>query len=458
VATEEQLWGESFDRELSAEQLFSIQSDVASQVAVALQATLSADEVGRIGLVPTDNLEAYDAYLKGLEYYHKPGQLEKNLVPSRRKFKQAIELDPTFALAYAGLARAAADHYWLGSGGRDALHETRRAAEQALAISPDLSEGHLALGTYYYMTLDYDAALKELNIAEEGLPGNSDLLLWKAFMLRRRGMWDQALRDMKRALALNPRDAEANAEIGFTLLNMRRYEEADVYYCDALDLAPDYPVAKIYSSMLPLLRDGSAASAQVAADGIESVAEVQWKYVHGWQAMISVGDFERAARMATATDRVSGQWHDYPQSLLLGWTYQLEGREADAAEQFAVAVRILEDDVTARPKDARLHTSLGIAYAGLGRFEEAIRAGRRGAELMPIARDTFVGTWLLHDLGWIYVMAGELDAAVDAFDSILEIPSVWSIELLLADPRTNPLRDHEGFQGLVNKYSRSANV
>jgi Flp pilus assembly protein TadD len=160
--------------------------------------------------------------------------------------------------------------------------------------------------------------------------------------------------------------------------------------------------------------------------------------------------------MATAIDRVTGQWHDYPQSLLLGWTYQLEGREAEAAEQFSAAVRILEDDASARPEDARLHTSLGIAYAGLGRFDEAIRSGRRGVELMPIARDTFTGTWLMQDLGWIYVMSGELDAAVDAFNSILEIPSVWSIELLLADPRMNPLRNHAGFQALVDKYSRSA--
>ena len=454
VASETQLWTESFDRELSAEQLFSIQSDVAGQVAVALHATLSADERGRIERVPTDNFEAYDAYLKGMDYYHMPGQLEENLIPSQQLFKQAIELDPRFALAYAGLSRASADHHWLGSGGLDALHQTRRAAEQALEIDPGLSEAHLAMGTYFYMTRDYDAALEQLNIAEKGLPGNSDLLLWKSFIVRRRGNWDQALSDMKRALALNPRNAEACMEVAFTLLNMRRYDEADVYFDTSLDLAPGYPSAKIYSSLLPLLRDGSAASAQLAADGIAGVANVQWKYVHGWQAMLAIGDFERAERMATSIDRISAQWHDYPQSVLLGWTYRLEGREADAAEQFEIAVRILEDDVSARPEDARLHTSLGIAYAGLGRSEDAVRRGRRGVELMPISRDTFVGTWQLQDLAWIYVMTGDYDAAVEAFNAILEIPSVWSIEMLLADPRTNSLRDFPGFQALVDKHSR----
>jgi TolB-like protein/Flp pilus assembly protein TadD len=452
VASEELLWSESFDRKLSAEQLFSIQSDVAGEVAVALQATLSADERGRIDLVPTDNLEAYDAYLKGLEYYHRMGQLEEDFIPARRMFKRATELDPTFALAYAALSRAAGDHHWFGSGGPDALYEARRAAERAVEIAPDLSEAHMALGTYFYMKRDYDAALEQLSIAEQGLPGDSELIRWKAFIMRRRGMWDQALNDLKRVLALDPRDADTAMEVGFTLLNQRRYEEADRFFADSLDLAPDYPAATVFRSLLPLLRDGSAASAVEAADGIESVAGVEWRYAHGWQAMLSVGDYERAARMATAIDRVTGQWHDYPQSLLLGWTYRLEGREAEAAEQFSAAVKILEDDASARPEDARLHTSLGIAYAGLGRFDEAIRSGRRGVELMPIARDTFTGTWLMQDLGWIYVMAGELDLAIDAFNRILEIPSMWSIELLLADPRTNPLRDHEGFRALVDDH------
>ena len=119
-------------------------------------------------------------------------------------------------------------------------------------------------------------------------------------------------------------------------------------------------------------------------------------------------------------------------------------------------MEILEADIAARPDDARLYASLGIVYAGLGRYDEAIRSGRRGVELMPIPKDAFVGSFLLHELGWIYIMAGEYDAAVDVFDRILGMPSIWSIELLLSDPRIDPLREHEAFQALVDKYSRSA--
>jgi len=455
VASDTHLWTESFDRKLSAEQIFSIQSDVAGQVAIALQVSLSADERRRIDHLPTTILEAYDAYLKGLEYFHKPGQLEQNLIAARGMFERATELDPMFALAYAGLSRAARDHHWLSSGGLDALHEARRAAERAVEIAPDLSEAHLALGTYYYIMRDYDEALEQLSIAEQGLPGNSELIRWKAFIERRRGMWEEALRGLQRARLLDPRDADASMEIAFTLLNLRRYDEADPYFREALDLAPDYPGAQVYYSLLPLLRDGSAASAQAAADGIKDVAPWAGKYVHGWQAMLSIRDFERARKFVSIPERITGQWHDYPRSLLIGWTYLIEGRAAEADEQFREAAEVLEPDVAERPADARLHTSLGIAYAGLGRFEDAIRAGLRGVELMPIAKDTFVGSWLLHDLGWIYIMAGELDAAVEAFDRVLSIPSVLSIELLLADPRIDPLRDHEGFLALVEKHRRA---
>ncbi len=456
VANEKQLWTESFDKKLSAEELFSIQSDVAGQVAVALQAELSVDEQLRIDSLPTTNLEAYDAYNQAREFYHKPGQLEKNLRPSRVLFERAIELDPDFAEAYAGLSLVAGDHYWLGSGGREALHKALASAERALQIDPDLPEAHLAMGMYHYMTRDYDSALEQLDIAERGLPGDSELIKTKAFIMRRLGKWDEALDGLERALAVDPRDAETLLELGFTLLNLRHYEDSAGYFEDALALAPDYAAAKIYGSLVPLLRDGSAASAQSAADGIMGVEDVQWKWVHGWQALLAVGNFERAARTATAHDRFSGQWYDYPRSVLLGWTYYLEGRESEAALQFRDAVDILEDDVSARPDEARLYTSLGIAYAGLGRFADAVRAGEKGVELMPIARDTFVGTWLMQDLAWIYVMAGELDKAVDALDRILEIPSVWSIELLLADPRADPLRDHEGFRALVAEHESNA--
>jgi tetratricopeptide (TPR) repeat protein len=142
---------------------------------------------------------------------------------------------------------------------------------------------------------------------------------------------------------------------------------------------------------------------------------------------------------------------------LVGWTRQLQGRTEDAMDQFAEAAGILEADLLRDPDNARLHSSVALTYAGLERKEEALREGRRSVELLPLEKDVFVGAWLLQDLAWVYTMTGESDAAVETFDRVLSVPSVWSIEALLLDPRIEPLRDHAGFIELVERHARKTN-
>ena len=456
AAGDENLWAESYDRELTVEGIFSIQSDIAERIAAALEATLSPDEKRRIGELPTADLEAYDLYLRGTEYLNRPGQIEGNLLQSREMFERAVARDPTFALAYAGLSRAARDHHWLGGGGHEALEKAVAAAERAVELAPDLPEAHLALATCLYVRREYDAALEELRIAEQGLPADAQLIRSKAYIVRRLGRWEEALRELERARALDPRDPEATLEVGITLLTLRRYDEAETYFDRALALAPEYPNARIYGALAPVLRDGSLEAARDAARKIEAAAPVPWKYVNGWQALLFTRDYDQAVDFVSAAGRVSGQFHDYPSPLLVGWTYLLQGRSEDAARELEAARTVLEADVRARPGDARLRSALGLAYAGLGRGEDALREGRRAVELMPIEKDAFVGAWQLQDLAWIYVMTGEPEAAVAALDRLLSMPSLWSIELLLLDPRIDPLRDHAGFRELVEKHRRSS--
>jgi tetratricopeptide (TPR) repeat protein len=456
VTNEENLWADSYNREISVEGILGIQSDIAERVAIALQATLSAEERQRITALPTTDVEAYEFYLQGLEFLNRPGQLQKNLLASREHFDRAVTLDPTFALAYTGLSRAARDHYWLGGGGPDDLEVAVAAAERALELQPDLPEAHLALGTCLYVQREYDRAKAEMNLAREGLPGSAELVRWMGYIVRRQGDWEMGLENLERARTLNPREVEATHEVGFTLLCMRRYDDARPYFDQALDLAPDYPLARIYRAMAPVLRDGTEESATIAAPQFDRVPRGPWKYAHGWQVLLYARDFEGAIQFVLPVERVSGQWHDYPTPLLIGWTRALQDRSDAAMERFAEAARILEADLRLDPDDARLHSALALAYAGLGRKEEALREGHLSIELLPLEKDIFVGAWLLQDLAWVYVMTGELDAAVETFDRVLSVPSVWSIEALLIDPRIEPLRDHVGFRELVDRHARES--
>jgi serine/threonine protein kinase/tetratricopeptide (TPR) repeat protein len=454
TASAEALWAEDYTRELTTEGIFSIQSDIAERIATALEATLSPALLEDFGDLPTDDMAAYDLYTQGLDYVTRTGYLPDNLLTAIDLFEEAIARDPAFAKAHVELARASTDYYWLGGGDPEDLDAGIAAAERALELEPDLPEAHLALGTCHYVQRHYERALEELDVAETGMPGSSELIRRKAYVMRRLGRWDDAVDGLRRAHVLNPRDAEAAHEVGMTLMCLRRYEEAETYFETALSLAEDYPLLHLYRAMNRVLADGSRETVLVAFGEIDAIQASRWKWANGWELLLALGEHERAIEFVTPAprDRVKGQWYDYPTQLLIGWTYSLQGRDDEATPKFEDARAILEADVKGNPEDPRVHASLGIAYAGLGMKEDALREGRRAVELMPIEKDVFVGAWMMRDLALIYTMTGELDAAAEAIDRVLSVPSVWSIESVLIDPRIDPLRDHPAFLELVDKY------
>jgi len=436
ATSERNLWAERYNRELTTEGIFSIQSNIAEEIADALHATFSAEERRRIDQLPTADMQAYDAYLQALDYLNRPGYLHENLSASRLMFEQAISRDPSFALAWVGLSSVTADHYWMGGG------------------TVEAPEAHLAKGIYHYVRREYQKALTELSMAEEGLPGHAELIRRKAYIMRRLGHWPAALRDLVRAQELDPRDAESMVEVGFTLLCMRRYDEAQPHFDRALALAPSYSVPDVYQALIPLWRDGTREAALSAASLVEVKPHDQWSYAHGWHAVLATRDFDRALAYLSGRQPISAQWYNYPPTLLRGWTYWLFDKDDAARPEFEAAAAELEAALRELPDDARLHGALGVAYAGLGRDDDAVREGRRAVVLLPIDKDVFVGAWQMQDLAWIHVMTGDLDAAVEALDHALSVPSAFSIEALLLDPRVDPLRDHADFEALVEKHRR----
>jgi tetratricopeptide (TPR) repeat protein len=222
AVTDEHLWAEIYDRDLA--DIFDVQSDVAQQVAMALKATLTPAEKGRIADKPTENLEAYDHYLLGMEYYGRPGNELDDLRNAQMMFERAVELDPRFALAYARLSGLHASFYWFAlDRSEERAKLSLQAVERALQIDPDLPDGHLALGRYYYQVhRDYDRALEEFAVAERGLPGEATLLYWRGLIWRRQGKWDEALASLERAAALDPRSLDVLNNLAHTYTRLRR--------------------------------------------------------------------------------------------------------------------------------------------------------------------------------------------------------------------------------------------
>jgi eukaryotic-like serine/threonine-protein kinase len=450
VSDDRHLWAGQYDESL--EEVFKVQSRIAEQVASALDLALQAPHRAALGARPTGDLRAYDFYLRGNEYFNRPGD-PAGLRTAEDMYTRATELDPTFALAFARLARSHIWQFHISDRTIARLAMARSAVDSALKLQPDLSEAHLALGQiYYWGELDYERALREFRTAQEGDPGNGDLAWARGLVERRLGQWEQARVDLRRAVDLDPRSLVKSLDLAELHLRLRDYAEAERYMNRALELEPDSP-AYIYQALLIVARDGDLAAA--ASEVEEGVRRAGAEAMAFWLPQFDVGaallprlsSASRAAVNGLALDRFGTDSSGY---YLAKARVQRAGGDARAARvYFDSAARVLVGRSSARPDDPSLHSTLAFAYAGLGRREDAIQEGRRAVELRPPSKDTWYGVDMLRNLAAVYATLGDADSAVKELRTLLSIPSGISVHWLRADPTWDPIRRDPGFQALL---------
>jgi TolB-like protein/Tfp pilus assembly protein PilF len=450
--TDEHIWADTYNRELTVQNIFAIQSEIATDIAKALQAALSPDEAARIDRVPTENTRAYDFYLSGRDYFKRVPDNE--FMPTAvQQFQRAVEEDPDFALAWASLARAHLLMYLYAldrTPGRVTL--AREAVNRALALAPEAGETHLALAYYHYLgERDYPAALAELEVAERAMPGNSEIFETRSYVERRAGDWESATANMERAIQLDPRNIDVLYQQHENYMSMRDYARSDSYLDRVLEIAPDHAPAKIRKATIAIMGYGDPSELEVlAASGTASPTE-------GWEAAIYQRNYELALRYLEAwkEDVDNSQPNYIPKASYYGVTYALAGEPARARRQFETARTELEDALKTMPDDARIHVSLAEALAGLGRREEAAREARMATELLPTSADGLIGPMILIEAVMrVSAPLGDLDAVMAGLDAYLAGPGWYSIEGLLPDPRLDTVRDNPRFQALVEKYRR----
>jgi serine/threonine protein kinase/tetratricopeptide (TPR) repeat protein len=450
------VWTDIYDDDMS--EVFRLQSDVAERVAQALDITLLQTERESLASRPTENLEAYEYYLRGNEYIYR-SVLENDLRIAIQMYEKALKLDPTFAPACAQLSRAHVrmhwDHYDHGSA-RVAM--AKEAVDKALELDPDLPEAHLALGHYYYHGYrDYDRALEQFTIARKSQPNNSDLLAFIGFVQRRQGKFEQALENLKRAAELDPRSGRLMEEAGDTLMRTRKYTEAEQYFERAIWLIPHIPRSYNRRAMLYLVSEGRTDKARAVLDkGVQNIS-LAFPPFHDFLTKLDVydGSYQKALdQLSLRSEDIDDHFYFISNAIRYAQIYGYMGKKELAKKYYYEAQSILKSRIMEDPNDARYHSSLGIAYAGLGRKEDAIREGKRGVVLLPVSKDAWAGPFRIEDLARIYVMVGEYDAAIDQIGYLLSIPGEMSIPLLKLDPAWDPLRNHPSFKKLIgqNKY------
>jgi TolB-like protein/Flp pilus assembly protein TadD len=467
VADDSHVWAGSFDRAL--DDVFAVQSEIAEAVASGLDVTLGEGERRAIAARPTRNLDAYQAYLRGLALYRRSYNTQQGLEQALHAFDGAIALDPDFATAHAWRSTVEIDLFRFYDPTPVRLAAAREAAERALRLEPGSPEGHRALGMYHFGgSRNYQAALAELDLAAKGLPNDPNVLRALGSIRKRQGRFEECVALLERAVSVAPRDSEMASDLANVLEALRRHDEADRYLEQAIALAPDSFLPRL-QRVFALQMRGSLERSRAL---LEALPKEQQGRVHGLlvesrlSAWIVQETLER--RFDAALERLAAAGPEAlagpttfpplpgpPAALLRGRLHFLKSDLARAQAAYREAVPALETGVRERPQDPRLHSALAEAYAGLGRKEDAVREGRQAVELLPLTRDAFNGVGPLLSLAIVYTMVGEHEAAIEVLEDLIRRPGLPPGYLRLG-PTWDPLRDDPRFQALIAEPPRSS--
>jgi len=448
AATDNHLWAESYTRDLSASNLIAIQSEIVRDIARELRAVLAPEEEARIASVPTQNLEAYDLFLRArdLQQQDTPGARLESI----ELLEQVVTLDPDFALAWAFLSIGHSDAYWFGYDRTQARIERARAAvDRAFEIDPGLPEASMAMGEYYYRTQrDYEAALRELGAARERMGETAELVGTIASVERRQGDFAMAAADYRRAAELDPRAAIWGWTEGQTLWLLGDFAEADRAIDRTLNLVPDHSpawAAKIRTYLystgdLEGTRRFLGRAVEAGAAGGSLVG------LSGQLGMLERNPAMALEALSEAPELMPAQYGAVPKALYEGMAHALAGEAEQARTLFDSARVVLEDFVRTRPGNETARMNLALAYAHLGLEDEALDAAGAAVELLP--DDAFLRGFFLGTIARAYAAAG---ATGEAVDLIRSISGEGSLLVLSHDPAWDPLRHLPEFQALVER-------
>jgi serine/threonine protein kinase/Flp pilus assembly protein TadD len=452
------VWTEQYDDNMI--EVLSLQSQIAEMVAQALDLTLLEPERKLLASRPTKNTEAFNLYLQSKNYTRRSG-LENYKEIAIEMLKKAIELDPNFTLAYVGLSHSYAGMYWdYEDRSEECLARAEQAARKALKLDPDLPESHVAMARYYYQGhMDFDNALKHLEIVRKSYPNHEGMLYWTGNIRKRQGKFQLAVDNLEKAFELNPLSSNYAVELGVNYLPMRKYPESEYYYNKAISLAPHLPGLYSFKAWLYLCWNGNTERARkVLEEGLQKSNDKQ-NYLQNYLVntlLVTIDIFEEKYqealnKLSLKPEDVDELAYFIPYDLRCALIYMFMNNKELAQKHFEKAQVILEDKIKQQPGDDRYYSALGISYAGLGRKEEAVEMGQEGAEKLPFTEDGGRVQSRYEDLARIFVMIGDFDAAIDKLEFLLNMDGDLSISLLRLDPAWDPLRDHPRFKKLIEK-------
>ena len=448
AAADEHLWAESYDRRL--DDVFAVEGEVAQAVAEALNARLSAAEQQAIREKATDVPAAYEAYARGraleTRQFNAPGMRD-----ALAAYREAVQLDPRYAMAWAQIAITASFMYFNGIDLDRVPAETiLHAADTAMSLRPDLGEAWLAQGYYRYRVLrDFPGALQAFRTAQERLPNDAQALdaLWT--VERRLGQWDDAVAHMHKAAELDPRSVEIAASASYGLLvYLRRFDEARRMLDRALEFAPDHDTIIAARTQVEQFSGNLDAAAGWAVRLRGGYTELDLPFSAVVTQALYERQFARTISLAQAALPASGKLAEDKllPALMLAQAQQWSGHDADARTIYERILTSIET-TPSRAYDSSQAQILALAKAGVGDKTGALDAARRAVELYR--NDAIQGAGAEVALAQVQAQTGDREAAIAALPHLLEVPAGLMPGALKYDPIWDPVRDDPRFNALI---------
>ena len=442
-------WGERFDAALT--DVFQVQADIAGKVANALDLALADSARRALTLKPTDNLAAYDAFLKGEAAAQALSTVDQaSLRRAAGFYRQAVELDSGFVRSWAQLARAYALIHFFVTPTPQVAQQARDAAEHAQSLGGLGAEGPLAISAYHlYVRRDSRKAIAALQSGLRRHSHSVELLELASEAEQGVGRWEAALEHVRRAAVLDPRSAGTWRRVTAILTNLRRYRDAHEALDRALLLAPASLDIIRERAMLAIAEGDLDAARTAVREGLRAAEPAALVAFFAWyEDLYWVLDEPEQKLLLTlppsAFDGDRALW-----AIVRAQTHYLRADRTQTRLYADTASLVFGEQLRATPDDAQRHLFRGLALAYLGRKAEAMSEGERAVQLAPVSDDAFLGPYVQHQLARIYLVVGEPEKALDQIEPLLKIPYYLSPGWLRVDPNFAPVRSNPRFQRLI---------
>src|SRR5262249_39481494 len=457
--TDFHLWADTFDRKLT--DVFAIESEIAKRIAESLQAKLTGREEKALAVKPTNNPEAYDAYLRGLAFYTRRYWIDSQL-KAISFYERAVQLDPKFALAWARLSRAHAFFYFSSLDATSTRHDaTRKALEKAQKLQPNSPETLLALGYYQYHALrDYGSAKTTFERVSKMLPSSSEVPEALAYIAGREGHWDQSVAYVEQALALDPRNMKLLRDAAGTYTVLRHFPVALKLLDRALDITPNDPDVMAFKASVYQAEGNLQEAAKLLSE--VNAQTPSWTVflvkITELRLERNLGEAIRLLQARLTQFRYASEIEKISNQLWLALTQRLNGDTAGANVTAAQACNTLEPLCKNQPDNALLVVGLSLANAFLGEKALALKEAERAITLSPSIQDQVRGPACQAKLAFVETMVGENSRAISTLTRLLQTPySSWlyigvvTAALLRLDPLWDSLRGNPAFQKLCEE-------